>query len=287
MIDFQNLILKLNTFWSEQGCAILCPYDAPMGAGTFHPSTIFGALTHQPCRIAHPQPCRRPQDGRYGENPNRLQRFHQYQVLLKPSPSHAQKLVLQSFQFLGMDIDAHDVRFVEDDWQSPTLGATGRGWEVWCDGMEILQFTYFQQIGGMPCDPISVELAYGLERLALVLNGADNIFNVFFAHNANVTYGDLYLENEKTYGVYHFQEADVEDMGRQLTSALRLGHVLVEKKMFFPAYDACLQGNHALNVILARGAISPVQRADYIQQLRSLACMCLQQWVQEQPALRG
>jgi len=271
--SFQSLILTLQSFWAERGCVILQPYDVEMGAGTFHPATTLRALGPEPWRAAYVQPSRRPTDGRYGENPNRLQHFYQFQVILKPSPAESQQLYLDSLAALGVDLRAHDIRFLEDDWESPTLGAWGLGWEVWLDGMEVSQFTYFQQVGGIDCSPVSVELTYGLERLAMYIQGVENVYDLDF-NGAGTTYRDVFLENEKQYSAYNFEHADVPGLLSHFRDAeLECGRLL-EANLPLPAYDHCVKASHCFNLLDARGAISVTERASYIGRVRTLAKGC-------------
>jgi glycyl-tRNA synthetase alpha chain len=287
-LSFQDLILELHAFWSAQGCVILQPYDVEMGAGTLHPATVLRALGRTPWRAAYVQPSRRPSDGRYGENPNRLRSFHQYQVILKPNPPDMQALYLASLEAVGLDPTLHDIRFVEDDWENPTVGAWGLGWEVWCDGMEISQYTYFQQVGGLDVSPVSGELTYGLERLALYLQGVDNFRDLAFNDPQSPdfkTYGEVFLENEREFSAFELEAADVamlkrhfEDMEREVTRLLaargRQGQPLV-----LPAYDHVLKASHLFNLMDARGAIAVAERQSYIGRIRDLCKTCAQAWV--------
>ena len=268
--SFQDLILRLQHFWADQGCVLLQPYDLEVGAGTFHPATTLRALGPEPWKAAYVQPTRRPTDGRYGKNPNRLQHYYQYQVVLKPSPPDVQELYLQSLVTLGIDASLHDVRFVEDDWESPTLGAWGLGWEVWCDGMEVTQFTYFQQIGGIDCDPVSAEITYGLERLAMYVQGVDSIYEIDW-NGAGVSYGDVYLQNEREFSAYNFEHANTDALFRQFCDAEEQCGALLESKLSLPAYDQCLKASHLFNLLDARGVISVTERAAYIGRIRALA----------------
>ena len=277
-ISFQALILKLHAYWAAQGCVILQPYDIEMGAGTFHPATTLRALGPDSWRAAYAQPSRRPADGRYGDNPNRLQHYYQYQVILKPSPAESQELYLRSLRMLGIDPGRHDIRFVEDDWESPTLGATGLGWEVWCDGMEVTQFTYFQQVGGIECDPVPVELTYGLERLAMYVQGVENVYELDF-NGAGITYGDVFLRAEKEHSEYNFEVADVETLLRQFSFAENECGRLLERKLALPAYDQCIKASHVFNLLDARNAISVTERASYIGRVRALAKGCCETWL--------
>jgi glycyl-tRNA synthetase alpha chain len=270
-VTFQDLILTLQHYWGRQGCAILQPMDAPMGAGTFHPATFLRALGPRPWRAAYVQPCRRPTDARYGENPNRLGHYYQYQVILKPSPADVQRLYLGSLAAIGLKLTDHDIRFVEDDWESPTLGAWGLGWEVWLDGMEVTQFTYFQQVGGIDLDPISVELTYGLERLAMYLQKVDNVYDLEWVNG--ITYGDVYHRNEVEQSVYNFEAADVEQLFSTFERSRAECERLVARKLPLPAYDHVLTCSHTFNLLQARGAISVAERAQYIKRVRDLACL--------------
>src|SRR5208337_3688734 len=260
---FQDLIASLNDFWAKRGCVLLQPYDTEVGAGTFHPATFFRVLGPEPWKTAYVEPCRRPTDGRYGENPNRLQQYYQYQVVLKPSPMESQDLYLESMAHIGIDPIRHDIRFVEDDWESPTLGAWGLGWEVWLDGMEITQFTYFQQVGGIDLSPISVEITYGIERIAMYLQDVDNVYHIKW--NDSVLYGDIYLEPEREYSVYNFEEADAAMLRRLFDSFEAEGERLLKGRgLVYPAYDFCLKCSHAFNILDARGALSVAERTNYI-----------------------
>ncbi len=276
--SFQDLILKLHTFWAAQGCVILQPYDMEMGAGTFHPATTLRALGPKPWRTAYVQPSRRPSDGRYGENPNRLQHYYQYQVILKPSPRDPQAMLLESYRALGLDPALHDIRFVEDDWESPTLGAWGLGWEVWCDGMEVTQFTYFQQVGGIACEVPSCELTYGLERLAMYIQGVENVYDLDF-NGRGVTYGDVFLRAEKEYSAHNFEHADVALLKRHFEEAEQECAALVAQGLAMPAYDQCIKASHRFNLLDARGAISVTERAAYIGRVRNLAKACCESWL--------
>lgn len=282
--SFQSTILRLQEFWSQQGCVILQPYDAEVGAGTFHPATTLKALGPKPWRAAYVQPSRRPADGRYGENPNRLYRHHQYQVILKPSPENVQDLYLESLKFIGLDPLQHDVRFVEDDWESPTLGAAGLGWEVWGDGQEVTQFTYFQQVGGFPCEPVTAELTYGLERLAQVLQGIENVYELDWngaEGEANMTYGDVAHQMEKEFSTFSFEDVDVPMTLRHFEDAETMCGQLIKKKLVLPAYEYCLKASHLFNLLDARGALSVHERANMIARVRTLARQCCEVWVEE------
>ncbi len=275
---FQALILRLHDFWSRHGCVILQPYDMEVGAGTFHPATILRALGPEPWCAAYVQPSRRPADGRYGDNPNRLQHYYQYQVILKPSPDDSQQLYLQSLDVLGIDSRLHDIRFVEDDWESPTLGAAGLGWEVWCDGMEVTQFTYFQQVGGIDCDPVAVELTYGLERLAMYIQGVENVYDLDF-NGAGVTYRDVFHQAEREFSAYNFEHASPDILQQQFAFAEAECANLLAHKLALPAYDQCIKSSHLFNLLDARGVISVTERAAYIARVRALAKGCCEAWL--------
>ena len=276
--SFQDLILTLQRFWADQGCVLLQPYDLEVGAGTFHPATTLRALGPKPWKAAYVQPSRRPTDGRYGENPNRLQHYYQFQVILKPSPPDIQDLYLQSLDALGIDMSSHDIRFVEDDWESPTLGAWGLGWEVWCDGMEVSQFTYFQQVGGFECSPVSGEITYGLERLAMYVQGVENVYDLDW-NGAGVTYGDVYLQNEQDFSAWNFEVAATERLFRHFTDAEDECARALEKGLALPAYDQCLKASHTFNLLDARGVISVTERAAYIGRVRALSRSCCEAWL--------
>ena len=278
MISFQEIILRLHHFWSDQGCLLLQPYDLEMGAGTFHPATTLRALGPKPWRAAYVQPSRRPSDGRYGQNPNRLQHYYQYQVILKPSPDNSQELYLESLKTLGLSPETHDIRFVEDDWESPTLGAWGLGWEVWCNGMEITQFTYFQQIGGLPCSPIPVEVTYGLERLALYLQGLESVYDLKF-NPQGVTYGAVFHRAEQQYSGYNFEYANPDLLFQHFRDAEHECQALLEKDLSLPAYDQCLKASHLFNLLESRGVIGVMERAGYIARVRTLAKACCEAWL--------
>ncbi len=284
--SFQQLIFSLQTFWAGQGCVVLQPYDMEVGAGTFHPATALRCLGPEPWNAAYVQPSRRPTDGRYGDNPNRLQHYYQFQVILKPSPDDVQAVYLQSLTALGIEADLHDIRFVEDDWESPTLGASGLGWEVWCDGMEITQFTYFQQVGGIECDPVSVELTYGLERLAMYIQGVDNVFELDWdgvaKKKGGKTYGDVFLQAEKEHSKYNFEVADTEMLKRHFADAEAECGRALEAGLALPAYDQCLKASHLFNLLDARGAISVTERAAYIARVRALAKGSCEAWLKSQ-----
>ena len=288
-LSFQDLILRLQRYWADQGCVILQPYDMEMGAGTFHPATTLRSLGPKPWRAAYVQPSRRPKDGRYGENPNRLQHYYQFQVLLKPSPPDIQNLYLDSLVAIGIDPQNHDIRFVEDDWESPTLGAWGLGWEVWCDGMEVSQFTYFQQVGGFDCDPVAGELTYGLERLAMYVQGVDRVFDLNFNGGQGkdkVTYGDIFLQAEQEYSRYNFEHADAAQLLDQFRAAeheckalLARGDAGERHLMVLPAYDQAIKASHIFNLLDARGVISVTERQAYILRVRDLAKACCAAWL--------
>ena len=277
---FQDLILTLQTYWAAQGCLVLQPYDAEMGAGTFHPATTLRALGPRPWRAAYVQPSRRPKDGRYGENPNRLQHYYQFQVILKPAPKDVLELYLGSVRALGLDPDMHDIRFVEDDWESPTLGAWGLGWEVWCDGMEITQFTYFQQVGGIDCDPVSAEITYGLERLAMYVQNVEFVYDL--AYNDQVRYGEVFHQNEIEQSAFNFELADTEILFQHFKDAEKQCRALLDgdRKLVLPAYDQCIKASHAFNLLDARGVISVTERAAYIGRVRALAKACCEAWLE-------
>jgi len=283
--SFQSLILKLQTFWAGQGCVILQPYDMAMGAGTFHPATTLRALGPKPWKAAYVQPSRRPTDGRYGTNPNRFQHYYQFQVILKPNPDNLQELYLQSLNELGIDPKNHDIRFVEDDWESPTLGAWGLGWEVWCDGMEVSQFTYFQQVGGFDCSPVSGELTYGLERLAMYIQGVDNGYDLDFngaTGEDRVTYGDVFLQAEKEFSAHNFEHANTEMLFRHFDDAEKECAALLAQNLALPAYDQCIKASHNFNLLDARGVISVTERQAYIGRVRALAKGCAEAWLKSE-----
>jgi len=267
--SFQDIILTLHDFWAKQGCVILQPYDVEMGAGTFHPATTLRALGPKPWKAAYVQPSRRPSDGRYGENPNRLQHYYQYQVIVKPSPADAQELMLQSYDAIGIDRHLHDIRFVEDDWESPTLGAWGLGWEVWCDGMEV---------GGIAVDLPSFEMTYGLERLAMYVQGVESIYDIDF-NGAGVTYGDVFLRAEREYSAYNFEHANTDMLMHHFADAEVECLALVGHNLALPAYDQCIKASHLFNLLDARGVISVAERASYIGRVRTLAKACAEAWV--------
>lgn len=278
-MNFQEVILALDHFWSKHGCVIQQPYDLEVGAGTFNPATFLRVLGPEPWKVAYVEPSRRPTDGRYGENPNRLQHYYQYQVILKPSPPDSQGLYLESLKSLGIDPLDHDIRFVEDDWESPTLGASGLGWEVWLDGMEITQFTYFQQVGGIQLHPVSVELTYGLERIAMYLQGKDNVFELLW--NDTVTYGDVHHKGEVEWSYYNFEEADVEMLFKLFDMYEAESLRMHERSLILPAYDYCLKCSHVFNLLDARGAISVAERTQYIARVRHLARLVAHGYVKQ------
>jgi glycyl-tRNA synthetase alpha chain len=285
--SFQSLILTLQRYWAEQGCVILQPYDVEMGAGTFHPATTLRALGPEPWKAAYVQPSRRPTDGRYGENPNRLQHYYQFQVILKPAPANSQALYLDSLKALGIDPSLHDIRFVEDDWESPTLGAWGLGWEVWCDGMEVTQYTYFQQVGGIECDPVSTELTYGLERLAMYVQNVENVYDLDFngAMGAErITYGQVFKRGEREFSAYNFEFANTAKLFEHFRDAEAECAALLERSLALPAYDQCIKASHSFNLLDARGVISVTERASYIGRVRVLAKACCEAWLAQAPA---
>jgi len=269
-ITFQDLIFNLQKFWGKYGCIILQPYDLEVGAGTFHPATTLRSLGPKPWKAAYVQPSRRPTDGRYGKNPNRLQHYYQYQVIIKPSPQNIKQVYLKSLAAIGIQSKDHDIRFVEDDWESPTLGAAGLGWEVWCDGMEITQFTYFQKMTGIDCKPISVELTYGLERICMFVQGKKNVFDIDW-NNDGVKYGDVYLQSEKEFSAYNFDHANTDSLLKNFEIAEKESQSLLEKKLPLPAYDQCLKASHIFNLLDSRGVIAVAERTGYINRIRDLA----------------
>ena len=275
-ISFSQLLLKLQQYWAEQGCNILQPYDIPSGAGTFHPATLLRSLDSKPWSVAYVAPSRRPTDGRYGENPNRLGSYYQFQALIKPSPANIQELYLKSLEYLGLDLSKHDIRFVEDNWESPTLGAWGLGWEVWLDGMEVTQFTYFQQVGGIPCDPVAVEITYGTERLAMYLQGVDNIFDIVWNENEHgiTTYKDIHFESEVQFSKYNFELANTDMLFKHFDDAFEECQKCLDAQLPLPAYDQCMMASHAFNTLDARKAISVTQRQNYILRVRELSIGC-------------
>ena len=279
--SFQDTIFNLQKFWSKQGCIILQPYDMEVGAGTFHPATTLRSLGPKPWKAAYVQPSRRPSDGRYGDNPNRLQHYYQFQVIIKPSPSNIKKLYLNSLSVIGIDHKNHDIRFVEDDWESPTLGAAGLGWEVWCDGMEITQFTYFQQMAGFECKPVSVEITYGLERICMFTQHKKNVYDLIM-NNENVVYRDVFLQAEKEFSAYNFDFANTQNLFKIFEMHEDEAKSLVKKKIPLPAYDQCLKASHVFNILDARGAISVAQRAEYIARIREITKSAASVWIDTQ-----
>ncbi|MEK9545420.1 MAG: glycine--tRNA ligase subunit alpha [Pelagibacteraceae bacterium] len=269
-LSFQDIIMNLQKFWGKYGCVILQPYDMEVGAGTFHPATTLRSLGPKPWKAAYVQPSRRPTDGRYGENPNRLQHYYQYQVIIKPSPKDIKQTYLRSLAAIGIDTKKHDIRFVEDDWESPTLGAAGLGWEVWCDGMEVTQFTYFQQMTGIECKPVSVELTYGLERLCMFVQGKNNVFDLDW-NNDGVKYKEVFFQAEKEFSAYNFEHANTETLLKNFEFAEAECKSLLEKKLALPAYDQCLKASHIFNLLDARGVIGVAERTGYINRIRDLA----------------
>jgi glycyl-tRNA synthetase alpha chain len=269
-LTFQDLIFNLQKFWSKYGCIILQPYDLEVGAGTFHPATTLRSLGPKPWKAAYVQPSRRPTDGRYGKNPNRLQHYYQYQVIIKPSPDNIKQVYLRSLSAIGIQVKDHDIRFVEDDWESPTLGAAGLGWEVWCDGMEITQFTYFQKMTGTDCKPIPVELTYGLERICMFVQGKKNVFDIDWNDNG-VKYRDVYLQSEKEFSAYNFDHANTESLLKNFEIAEKECKALLEQQLALPAYDQCLKASHIFNLLDSRGVIAVAERTGYINRIRDLA----------------
>ena len=280
-LSFQDAILNLQKYWSKQGCVILQPYDLEVGAGTFHPATTLRSLGKKPWKTAYVQPSRRPTDGRYGENPNRLQHYYQFQVLIKPSPDNIKKLFLNSLSTLGIKHEEHDIRFVEDDWESPTLGAAGLGWEVWCDGMEITQFTYFQQMAGIECNPVSVEITYGLERLCMFIQNKKNVFELNW-NDQGVLYKDVFHQSEKEFSAYNFEYANTDNLFKIFDMLENEAKSLSEKRLSLPAYDQCLKASHVFNILDSRGVISVAQRAEYIARIRDLTKIIGKVWVDTQ-----
>jgi glycyl-tRNA synthetase alpha chain len=275
---FQDIIATLNSYWASAGCVVMQPYDMEVGAGTFHPATLLRALGPEPWKAAYVQPSRRPTDGRYGENPNRLQHYYQYQVVIKPSPKDVQAMYLESLEKFGLNLLEHDIRFVEDDWESPTLGAWGLGWEVWLDGMEITQFTYFQQAGSIDLKPVTAEITYGLERIAMYLQKVDSVYDI--AWNRHVTYGEIFHQAEKEFSTFNFEEANVADLFRAFDTYEREALKLVEKNLILPGYDYCLKCSHTFNLLDARKAISVAERTRYIGRIRHIARQVAQRYVE-------
>jgi glycyl-tRNA synthetase alpha chain len=281
VLTFQDTIFNLQKYWSKQGCIILQPYDLEVGAGTFHPATTLRSLGEKPWKTAYVQPSRRPTDGRYGDNPNRLYHYYQFQVLIKPSPKNIKKLYLNSIASIGINHKEHDIRFVEDDWESPTLGAAGLGWEVWCDGMEITQFTYFQQMAGIDCKPISVEITYGLERLCMFNQNKKNVFDLTW-NNDGIFYRDVFHQAEKEFSAYNFEHANTDNLFKIFDMHEQEAISLIEKKISLPAYDQCLKASHVFNILDARGVISVAQRAEYIARIRDLTKAIGKVWLESQ-----
>ena len=280
-LSFQEIIMNLQKFWGKNGCVILQPYDLEVGAGTFHPATTLRSLGPKPWRAAYVQPSRRPTDGRYGENPNRLQHYYKFQVIIKPSPKNIKQLYLKSLATIGIDVKNHDIRFVEDDWESPTLGAAGLGWEVWCDGMEITQFTYFQQMTGIECKPVPVEITYGLERLCMFVQGKNNVFDLDW-NDEGVKYKEVFFQAEKEFSAYNFEFANTDTLLKNFESTEMECKSLLEKKLSLPAYDQCLKASHIFNLLDARGVIGVAERTGYITRIRELAKGCGALWLSTQ-----
>jgi glycyl-tRNA synthetase alpha chain len=285
MLTFSQILLKLQEFWANEGCNIVQPYDIPAGAGTFHPATLLRSLDSTPWSTAYVAPSRRPTDGRYGENPNRLGAYYQFQTLIKPSPDNIQDLYLQSLEFLGLDLSKHDIRFVEDNWESPTLGAWGLGWEVWLDGLEVTQFTYFQQVGGLPCTPVAVEITYGTERLAMYLQGVDSVFDLVWNENkfGKTTYADVHKESEYQFSKYNFEVANTDMLFKHFDDAFNECKVCLESDLPLPAYDQCMIASHAFNTLDARKAISVTERQNYILKVRELSQGCALLYKKQEP----
>tara|TARA_B100000941_G_scaffold214931_1_gene158075 strand:+ start:821 stop:1702 length:882 start_codon:yes stop_codon:yes gene_type:complete len=279
--SFQDIIMNLQKFWGKNGCVILQPYDLEVGAGTFHPATTLRSLGPKSWKAAYVQPSRRPTDGRYGENPNRLQHYYQYQVIIKPSPKNIKQLYLKSLAAIGIDVKNHDIRFVEDDWESPTLGAAGLGWEVWCDGMEITQFTYFQQMTGIECKPVPVEITYGLERLCMFVQGKNNVFDLDW-NNEGIKYKEVFFQAEKEFSAYNFDFANTDKLLQNFENTENECKSLLEKKLSLPAYDQCLKASHIFNLLDARGVIGVAERTGYITRIRELAKGCGALWLSTQ-----
>ena len=280
-LSFQDIIMNLQKFWGKNGCIILQPYDIEVGAGTFHPATTLRSLGPKPWKAAYVQPSRRPTDGRYGENPNRLQHYYQYQVIIKPSPKNIKQLYLKSLATIGIDVKNHDIRFIEDDWESPTLGAAGLGWEVWCDGMEITQFTYFQQMTGIECKPVPVEITYGLERLCMFVQGKKNVFDLDW-NDEGVKYKEVFFQAEKEFSAYNFEFANTDTLLKNFENIENECKSLLEKKLSLPAYDQCLKASHIFNLLDARGVIGVAERTSYITRIRELAKGCGALWLSSQ-----
>ena len=277
-LSFQDIIMNLQKFWGKNGCVILQPYDLEVGAGTFHPATTLRSLGPKPWKAAYVQPSRRPTDGRYGENPNRLQHYYQYQVIIKPSPNNIKQIYLKSLASIGINIKNHDIRFVEDDWESPTLGAAGLGWEVWCDGMEITQFTYFQQMTGIECSPVPVEITYGLERLCMFVQGKKNVFDLDW-NNEGIKYKEVFFQAEKEFSAYNFEFANTDTLLKNFESTEKECKSLLDKNLSLPAYDQCLKASHIFNLLDARGVIGVAERTGYISRIRELAKGCGALWL--------
>ena len=280
-LSFQDIIMKLQSFWGKNGCVLLQPYDLEVGAGTFHPATTLRSLGSKPWKAAYVQPSRRPTDGRYGENPNRLQHYYQFQVIIKPSPKNIKQTYLKSLAAIGIDVKNHDIRFVEDDWESPTLGAAGLGWEVWCDGMEVTQFTYFQQMTGIECKPVPVEITYGLERLCMFVQGKNNVFDLDW-NNEGVKYKEVFFQAEKEFSAYNFEFSNTEVLLKNFETTEQECKSLLDKKLSLPAYDQCLKASHIFNLLDARGVIGVAERTGYITRIRELAKGCGALWLSSQ-----
>jgi len=280
-LSFQDIIMKLQNFWGKNGCVLLQPYDLEVGAGTFHPATTLRSLGPKPWKAAYVQPSRRPTDGRYGENPNRLQHYYQFQVIIKPSPKNIKQTYLKSLAAIGIDVKNHDIRFVEDDWESPTLGAAGLGWEVWCDGMEVTQFTYFQQMTGIECKPVPVEITYGLERLCMFVQGKNNVFDLDW-NNEGVKYKEVFFQAEKEFSAYNFEFANTEFLLKNFETTEQECKSLLDNKLSLPAYDQCLKASHIFNLLDARGVIGVAERTGYITRIRELAKGCGALWLSSQ-----
>jgi len=285
-LSFQDLILTLQSYWSKQGCVILQPFDTEVGAGTLHPATVLRSLGPKPWNVAYVQPSRRPADGRYGDNPNRLQHYYQFQVIMKPNPKNLQELYLGSLDAIGIDRDLHDIRFVEDDWENPTVGAWGLGWEVWCDGMEVSQYTYFQQVGGLDLDLVSGELTYGLERLAMYVQGVENVYDLRF-NDSGVSYGDVFHQNEVQQSTYNFEHSNTDNILEKfkMAEAECMALLKLENPLPLPAYEHALKASHLFNLLDARGVVSPTQRQEYIKRVRDLAKGCAEAHVKVEQAL--
>jgi len=276
--SFQSIIFKLQNYWAKNGCVVLQPIDMEVGAGTFHSATVLRALGKKPWKAAYVQPCRRPTDGRYGDNPNRLQHYYQFQTVLKPSPKNIQKLYLDSLDVLGINSKKNDIRFVEDDWESPTLGAWGLGWEVWCNGMEVSQFTYFQQVGGIDCKPITGELTYGLERLAMYIQGVDNVYDIFW-NDKGIKYGDIFLQNEIEQSKFNFEKSNPDILIKHFSELEKINLNLIKENLVLPAYEHCIKASHIFNLIDASGVIGVNERAAYIARVRAMVKLCAELYV--------